>query len=100
MNARDLNFDPVIQLITGKWEKVRVGSTLKEVFVPFKTNKYPSINTMLKDNKDLSREQVLIRERLTQPRLIIDRTVFQKTESERDVLKSRKSIWKKLNKAS
>jgi len=92
---KDLKFDPVIQLITGKFEKIRVGSNLKEVFVPHKRNPNPPITEILKGNKDLSREQVLVKERLVQPRFFIDREVFVKTESEKDMLKTRKSLHKK-----
>lgn len=95
MSIKELRSDPVFQLITGKFEKIKIGSSVKEVFVPSKRNPHPTILELLKRERHSSRESILVREGLMQPRVIIDRSVFTKTDLEKDMLKNRKSIYKK-----
>lgn len=56
-----------------------------------KDNKYPSLIDLMKQNKELSYEQVLVKENLTSPKLVIDRDVFK---SNKDTLKQEKRAWR------
>lgn len=98
MSLKQLKFDPVFQLLTGRFEEVKIGSNVKQVFVPSKRNPNPTILELLRKEKDMSKESILIREGLIKGKFFLNTDVFVKTETERDILKSRKAQWKALQK--
>lgn len=79
-------FDYVIGLISGRFESVKIGDKFYQEFVPMVENKHPTLHRVLA-NSDLSRQQVLEKERLINPSLIINRDEFSKSEVEKKSLK-------------
>jgi hypothetical protein len=50
-------------------------------------NKNPSLNAVFNQKKDCSKEEILVSEGLSYPRVNVDKEVFKKSEEEKQKLK-------------
>lgn len=97
--AKQIYRDYVVGLITGHFNTTRTiteeGVQLVRYFVPIVENKNPPLNYLLKtQDKDKSVQQLLQKEQLIYPPLIINRSEFSKSEVEKKELKIRKQQFK------
>jgi hypothetical protein len=90
--AKGRRNDYVQGLITGKFEDKVDATTGKSVrvFVPRTRNKYNTIGGLLSQADHLSHQEVLEREGIIYPTLVIDYSVFKKRPREKRYLVKRK----------
>lgn len=85
--------DPVIGLLTGRYVMVRDSEgKLVKSWRPQKTNPNPPLSQLLKEKGfRFSEDEIMIQERLRASALVIDKTVFVKTNGEKARLKEIKA---------
>lgn len=86
--------DGVTEYITGSYEKVKVGDSIKEVFVPRRLNLNPSLTSIMSTTQKL-RHEIIEREGLVAPLKSIDFSVFKKDARDKQLLKLAKLAYKK-----
>jgi hypothetical protein len=90
-----LKHDYVTQLLTGRFDTIKIHSGTKQVFIPNKINKYGTLRELQINKEGIPTQKLKEEEGIILLPININRLEFKKETKEKELLKKMKSQFKK-----